>query len=116
MLELVLERKALLEALENDVLLLEEVIGVFLADSPEKMNILRAAVTLRDSNQIAAVSHSLRGGLSIFGAHVAAEAAQKLEYMGRQREVESVDEAFSLLEHEMALVTSALDQILSETF
>jgi two-component system sensor histidine kinase/response regulator len=115
-IKVVLEKQGLLEALENDVQLLEEVIGVFLADSPGKLAKLRTAVIVRDSNQIATGSHSLRGSLGIFGAMAAAEAAQKLESMGRQRKVESVDEAFSLLEREMALVTSALDRILNDPF
>jgi hypothetical protein len=46
----------------------------------------------------------------------AVEAAQKLESLGRQGEVEGVDEAFSVLEHEMVLVTSALQEIAKDTF
>jgi two-component system sensor histidine kinase/response regulator len=111
MIELVLERKALLERLENDSQLLNEVIGIFLADSPAKLAELRTAVRARNSSEIANGSHSLRGSLSIFGATTAVEAAQKLESMARQGEVERVDEAFSALECEIALVTSALDQI-----
>jgi HPt (histidine-containing phosphotransfer) domain-containing protein len=116
MVKLVLEREALLETFENDVQLLAEIIRVFLEDTPGRLANLRAAVIGRDSNQIANGSHSLRGSLSMFGAKAAVEAVQRLEYMGRQREVEFVDEAFSAFEREMSLVTSALDLISNNTF
>lgn len=111
MTDLVVERKALLECLDNDPQLLKEVIGIFMADCPEKLAELRAAVTARNSNQIASGSHALRGSVSVFGAKTAVEAAQKLESLGRQGKVEDVDEAFSALERAIALVTSALEQI-----
>jgi two-component system sensor histidine kinase/response regulator len=111
MIELVLEKKALLERLENDSQLLNEVISIFLADSPGKLAELRAAVAARNSSEIVSGSHSLRGSLSIFGAKAAVEAAQELETIGRQGKVECVEKAFSVFEREMALVTSALDQI-----
>jgi two-component system sensor histidine kinase/response regulator len=116
MIDLVFERKALLESLDNDTQLLKEVIAVFLADCPGKLMELRTAVTARDSNQIASGSHALRGSVGTFGAKSAVEAAQNLEFMGRQGKVEGAEEAFSVLEREMALVTSALDQIAKGPF
>jgi HPt (histidine-containing phosphotransfer) domain-containing protein len=111
MIELAVERKTLLEALENDTQLLNEVVEIFLTDYPGKLAELRTAVTARNCNQIASGSHALRGSIGIFGAKIAAKAAQKLESMGRQEQMESVDEEFAVLEHEMALVASALEQI-----
>lgn len=106
-----IEGKALLEYLDNDLQLLQEVIGQFLADCPERLAELRAAVTARNSDQIASGSHALRGSVSTFGAKNAVEAAQVLESMVRQGKVEGVDEAFSVLERELALVTSSLEKI-----
>jgi HPt (histidine-containing phosphotransfer) domain-containing protein len=116
MAELVVEEKALLETLENDAQLLKEVIGIFLEDSPGKLAELRTAVTARNSNQIAIGSHSLRGSISVFGCKAAVEAARNLESIGRQGKVECADEAFSVLEREMALVTLALHQISKNAF
>jgi HPt (histidine-containing phosphotransfer) domain-containing protein len=114
MAELVVERKALLESLDNDTQLLKEVIDIFLADCPGKLAELRSAVTTRNLGQIASASHLLRGSLGTFGAKTAVEAAQKLESMGRQGKVEGVDEAFSALEREVVEVTSALAAIANE--
>jgi two-component system, sensor histidine kinase and response regulator len=107
----VVDKKALLDTLDNDAQLLKEVINLFLSDCPEKMAELRTAVGAHNSNQIAIVSHALRGSVSTFGAKNAVEAAQNLESMGRQGKVEGVEEAFSALEREISLVTSDLDQI-----
>jgi two-component system sensor histidine kinase/response regulator len=111
MIDPVVERKELLASLDNNTQLLKEVIGVFLADYPGKLAELRAAVATRNSDQVASGSHALRGSISIFGAKNAVEAAQKLESMGGQGKLEGMEEAFSVLERELALVTSALDQI-----
>jgi len=48
------------------------------------------------------------------GAKSAADAAQHLVSMGREGKQEGLDEAFVLLEREMALVTSALEEIAKE--
>lgn len=115
MIELVIDRRKLLESLDNDPQLLKELIGIFLADYPETLADLRTAVTARNSKQIAGSSHALRGSVGIFGANTAFEAACALESMGRQGKAEALDEAFSVLEREMALVTSALDHIAKDT-
>jgi two-component system sensor histidine kinase/response regulator len=116
MIDMVVEREGLLESLDNNTQLLKEVIGVFLADCPGKLAELRTAVTTRNSNQIASGSHALRGSVGIFGATSAVQAAQNLEFMAAQGKVEGVGEAFFVLERELALVTSALDQIAKDTF
>jgi two-component system sensor histidine kinase/response regulator len=112
----VVEKTALLETLDNDPQLLREVIGIFLADCPGKLAELRVAVTAGNPDQIANSAHSLRGSVATLGAQKAVEVAQKLESMGRQGQLEGAAEAFSILEREMALVTSALAEIAKEAF
>jgi HPt (histidine-containing phosphotransfer) domain-containing protein len=109
--ELIVVGKALLESLDNDTQLLKEVIEMFLTDCPETLKELRAAITARNPDQIMRASHSLRGSVSTFGAEAAVEAARQLESMGQQAKMEGVDDAFAALEHELALVRSALEEI-----
>ena len=116
MTRVVVEKTALLETLDNDPQLLREVIGIFLADCPGKLAELRAAIIAGDPDRIANSSHSLRGSVATFGAQKAVEVAQKLESMGRQGQLQGAAEAFSVLEREMALVTSALAEIAKEAF
>lgn len=111
MTEVIMREKALLESLDNDTRLLEEVIGVFLFECPGKLKELKAAVTARNPERIMNASHSLRGAVSTFGAEAAVEAARKLESMGRQGKVEEADDALAMLEHQLVLVRSALEEI-----
>ena len=115
MTEPAMERKALLEYLDNDPQLLKEVVGIFLADCPGRIAELRTAVTAHDSNQIARGSHALLGSLATFGAKRAVEAARELESIGRQGEMEGVDEAFCALEREFALVTFFLEKVAKDS-
>jgi two-component system sensor histidine kinase/response regulator len=115
MTRVVVERKALLETLDNDPQLLQEIIGIFLADCPGKLADLQAAVTACNPGQIANSSHALRGSVATFGAQKAVDAAQKLESMGRHGHLEGAAEAFSVLERELALVRAALAEIAKET-
>lgn len=115
MTQLVVEKKALLESVENDVDFLKSLIAIFLTDYPGKLAAIRAGVTERNPRQVMEASHSLKGSVSVFGAKDAVAAAQKLEFMGREKKEEGLDEAFAQLEREMTLVTLALEEIIKET-
>jgi two-component system, sensor histidine kinase and response regulator len=114
MAESPVERKALLESLENDTQILEEVVRIFLTDCPGMLAAIRAGVAAHDPGRVMNASHALKGSVSIFGAKSAVQAAQKLESMGREGKQEGLAEAFAVLEREMALVTFALEEIAKE--
>jgi two-component system, sensor histidine kinase and response regulator len=114
MTRLVVDRKALLASMENDAEFLKTIIGIFLADCPEKLAATRAGVVAHNLREVMQASHSLKGSVSVFGAKSAVEAAQNLESMGREGKQEGLGEAFALLEREMALVTFALEEIAKE--
>jgi two-component system, sensor histidine kinase and response regulator len=111
MAQLVVERKALLEYLGDDTQLLQEVIGIFLADSPGMLAAIRSAVTAHSPIDIMKAAHALKGSLGVFGAENAVATAQKLESMGRDGNIDGSVDTLSILEREMLLVTSALDEI-----
>jgi two-component system, sensor histidine kinase and response regulator len=115
MTEVVVEKKALLERLDNDTQFLGEVVGMFLADCPAMLAAIQAAVSAGDSKQIMNASHALKGTVSIFGAKKAVEAAQSLESMGRRGTLDNTSEALSVLEREISLVTCALQEIATGT-
>jgi two-component system sensor histidine kinase/response regulator len=111
MAQLVVERKALLEYLGNDTQLLQEVIEIFLADCPGMLAAIRSAVTAHSPIDLMKAAHALKGSLGVFGAENAVATAQKLESMGRDGNIDGSVDALSILEREMLLVTSALDEI-----
>jgi len=114
MTQLVVEKKALLESMENDGEFLKTLIGIFLADCPGKLAAIRAGVVAHDPGEVMKASHSLKGSVGVFAAKRAVDAAQNLEDMGREGKQEGLGEAFALLEQEMALVSLALEGIAKE--
>ncbi|MHB8486481.1 MAG: Hpt domain-containing protein [Candidatus Acidiferrales bacterium] len=110
----VVEKKALLESVENDAEFLKTLIQVFLTDCPMKLAAIRVGVVRRDPEEVMKASHGLKGSVSVFGAKSAVNAAQNLESMGREGKQEGFSEAFALLEQEITLVTLALEEIANE--
>jgi HPt (histidine-containing phosphotransfer) domain-containing protein len=115
MTPLVVDKKALLESMENDAEFLQRVIGIFLADCPTMLAEIRSAVAVNDAIQIMNAAHALKGSVSFFKAESAEEAARVLESMGKLGKLEGVGEAFYALEREIALVTFTLGEIAGGT-
>ena len=115
MIQPVVEKKALLESVENDVDFLKTVIGVFITDCPRMLAEIRLAVAARNPTLVKSAAHALKGSVSFFGATSAVEASRILEFMGREENLDGVDEALGVLEREMALVLFALDEIAMDT-
>ena len=111
MTQLVVDKKALLDRTENDPEFLRSLIGIFLTDCPGMLANIVAAVAARDPVRLMAAAHALKGTVSIFGAPAAVEAARILEFMGKEKKLEGVSIALSALERELALVSSALEEI-----
>jgi HPt (histidine-containing phosphotransfer) domain-containing protein len=114
MTHLGVDRKALLESVENDAEFLQTVVSIFLADWAGLLVKIRLAVAARDPDQVMSAPHGLKGSVSFFGAKSAVEAARILESMGREEKLEGVHEALSVLEREMAVVLFALEGIAKE--
>jgi HPt (histidine-containing phosphotransfer) domain-containing protein len=114
MIQPVVDRKTLLESVENDAEFLTTVIGIFLTECPEILAQIRSGAAACDPIQIMNASHALRGSVSVFGAKDAVAAARILESMGRHKKLEGVTEAICILEREIALVSSALADIAKE--
>jgi two-component system, sensor histidine kinase and response regulator len=114
MTSLVVEKKALLESLENDAEFLKTLIGIFLADCPGMLTAIRSGVAAQNPHDVMSASHALKGSVSVFGAKSAIEAAQILESMGKLEKLDGVNEALCVLEREMALVVFTLEAIAKE--
>jgi two-component system sensor histidine kinase/response regulator len=114
MTQLVVERKALLESMENDAKFLNTLIGIFLADCPGRLAAIRAGVVARDPREIMNASHNLKGTVSVFGAKRAMDATLSLECIVREWKLEELDKALARLEKEIALLMLALKEIVEE--
>lgn len=113
MAECVVNSDVLLNSLGNDAELMHQIVDLFLIECPEMLKAIRSGIEAQDSRAIMRASHSLKGAVSVFGSKAAVEAAQHLEYLGREQQLREAPEAFLTLEREISIVMSALAAIAS---
>lgn len=69
------------EVAQRDPTLLPRLVELYLADTPDRLQALRAAVERQDAAAVRAVAHALRGSSETFGAHEMVGHCEFLEYM-----------------------------------
>jgi CheY-like chemotaxis protein len=79
----VVDARTALERAGGDPQILQEVVQLFLDDSPRLLGELREAVAASDAARLRRVAHTLKGSIGIFGPSPAADLAARLEAMGR---------------------------------
>jgi len=98
----------LLARFDGDHVLLGELATIFLEDYPARFTAVRTAVERRDTDALEAAAHALKGSAANFGAHDAVEVADRLESMGRRRDLTGVESAVKELEVRMTRLTDQL--------
>ncbi len=93
---------------DGDKDLLVELVGIFLQDYPPRIEELRAAVSNGDADRIHLLAHGLKGSLTPFGTRLARNLAQRLELIGKERNLTEAPAVFRALEEEVSLVAKGL--------
>jgi two-component system, sensor histidine kinase and response regulator len=93
-----LDRALLLERLEGDHELLAELIELFLADAPHKLETMRDALRCGDMPAVERAAHSLKGAAGSLSAQITAGAASRLEQNARDGNVESARADLAVIE------------------
>ena len=106
-----LDEELALSRVGGDTDLLREIVDLFLADYPNTLEKIRAAVAVRDAVAIEQHAHSLKGSVSTFGAQNAFEAALALERQGRSRELGDVEAGLHQLESALVALRPELESI-----
>ena len=96
-----LDESVALSRVGGDVELLREVVGLFLDDYPQSLDLIRDAVARGDQSSLERHAHSLKGSVSTFGAQEAYDAATALEKQGRTGDLSCAPEGLRRLEHAM---------------
>ena len=104
----------LLARVENDRELLRDLLLIFKEEFPRHFHALQEAVSRGDSEQVASVSHALKGMLSNLAATRAAACAAALEHIGRAKDAPSFAKALVALEHESLCLIPEMDTYLLE--
>jgi signal transduction histidine kinase/CheY-like chemotaxis protein len=94
----IIDWAAALRRTGGDTELLRELVQMFLQECPGLLTEIHAAIAAHDSPKLRRVSHTLKGAVGTFAAQPAYEAAQRLERMGQQGDLNGSDEAYVALE------------------
>ena len=110
----VLDRDALLAGIDGDRKLLHQLVRLFLADYPKRLQDISKAIQLGDAEALRAAAHALKGSVGNFFAKKAFAAAQQLELIGREGDFSAAGQASATLEAELRLVSDELKQLMGK--
>lgn len=102
------DRAAALSRIDGDESFLEELIELFLVDSPRLLLAVREAVAAADASRLMRAAHSLKGSIANFESPSAYEAALRLEQIGASGHLESAEQALINLERIIDQLASTL--------
>ncbi len=91
----------LLAALDGDQDLLRELMDLFLGQAPKHLAELRAALAAADAARVAQVAHTLKGSAANLRISATADAAARLEALGRAGDLSKASTAYRELEESL---------------
>jgi len=107
----VVDRSLLLARVGGDEALLVELSRLFVQECPDRLHAVRQAVEEHDPAGLKRAAHQLCGTLALFGAEAAAEAARRLERMGRNGALDSAREVCAVLHSETQQLLVELSEL-----
>jgi CheY-like chemotaxis protein len=91
---------------------LKEVVEIFRAECPKLMQRIRDAITNEDPAQLQRAAHTLKGSVQVFGLKRPAAAALRLETIGREKNLDDAEQAWSALVDEIERLRPMLTDLL----
>ncbi|MDR2405179.1 MAG: Hpt domain-containing protein [Deltaproteobacteria bacterium] len=105
-----LKKEELLANFMDDEELLFESIDLFMERADERYKLLSDAVKERNEQRVMEEGHTLKGMVAIFTQESPYEAAKKLEFMGRNKDLTGVDEALADFKDKLDELKQALTE------
>ena len=96
------DRAKTLERLDGDENLLQEVIHIFLEETPKLLTQLHKATADSNAAIVERAAHNLKGQLSYLGLASSSDKARDLEQMGRKSDLTNASELMGALEREVS--------------
>jgi PAS domain S-box-containing protein len=93
---------------------LKQLVGLFFKECARLMPEVRTAIDRSDGPALRRAAHTLKGSADCFTAGPTVAAAQRLELMGRDNDWVGVEEAWAMLQREVARLLPALQVKLNE--
>ena len=106
-----IDHTALLAGVDGNRRVLRELVRLFLADCPRRLAEIKEAIRRGDAGALGRAAHTLKGSVGNFAAKSAFAAAQRLEIMSRDIDLDNVGKACVTLESELALLSEELRKL-----
>jgi CheY-like chemotaxis protein len=106
-----IDHAALLAGVDGNRRVLRELVRLFLADCPRRLAEIKEAIRRGDAGALGRAAHTLKGSVGNFAAKNAFAAAQRLEIMSRDIDLDNVGKACVTLESELALLSEDLRKL-----
>jgi len=95
-----IDRKDLLEVLDNNMDLLKRCFAEYIKSMPAEMGSIKKAIDLENALDLQKKAHKLKGMLSYLAAYKGVEIAYQLELMGKENRLEQAFDAWETLDKE----------------
>jgi CheY-like chemotaxis protein/HPt (histidine-containing phosphotransfer) domain-containing protein len=109
-----LNAEGLIRSFENDQDLFQELVEIFLDDSPQMISALRESLDSNDADTFKRTAHSLKGMLRNFQAESAAETAFELEQIGDRGKLDGADQIVDSLAGQLEEVSRKLKELVKQ--
>jgi HPt (histidine-containing phosphotransfer) domain-containing protein len=93
---------------------LVELIDVFLKDSPDLIEEMRAGLATGETERVRRAAHSLKSNAATFGADRLAGVAREMEMMAKSGTLEGAESRLSVVEAEYAQLSPLLEKLKNE--
>jgi two-component system, sensor histidine kinase and response regulator len=90
----------MLRRLQGNDELLGELVRLFVVDAPKQITEIHAALEANAASRLEYAAHSLKGSAASLGAQALAAVAKKLEFRGREENLEGAQGELAELDHE----------------
>jgi HPt (histidine-containing phosphotransfer) domain-containing protein len=107
------DRQALLTQVDGDTELLRRMVSIFLADAPQRLEAIRAAVESNNAESLARLAHRFKGAVSNFSSEAVTHAALHLETLARERDLSNACAAYQDLENMVERLTPELTELIA---
>lgn len=91
----------------------DELVTLFIADSPKRIEELRSCLATRNAMQLAKAAHAFSGSTASIGAHGLSALCKALEFDARAGRMAQADKALNAVEQEYARVAVRLEGMLA---
>lgn len=108
-----MDQERALENVGGNHEILQEMIELFIGECPKQMHEIESAHADGDLQRLTRSAHTLKGSVALFAADAATEAAKRIEFMGRNNNVDEFDAAWAELQEDIDQLMSALGEIRS---